>query len=182
MFDAATLFALATCGIGAFLGGSIYAWRNYGGRMHLSFGAGILSALVAGGFVFISRIVIFGYVPLFQSETATALTPQVGKSKPKVDLTTKSPPVAAPPKAKERAPATNTQEPLPANVLPQHQAERVAAPAENKPSSNHAGAEGISKEEMDRLEKDAGYTGDDPIVRRRLGLPPKPEKSVSVEN
>ncbi len=182
MFDAATSFALATCGIGAFLAGSIYAWRNLGGRIQLSFGAGILCALIAGGFVFISKIAIFDYFPSVQSKAATALTPQVGKSKSKVDLPIKNPPAAEPPRVKERTPAIHTQEPSTANVPALNQAERVAAPGESKPSSSHAEAEGISKEEMDGLEKEAGYSGDDPIVRRRLGLPPKPEKSVSVKN
>lgn len=55
--------------------------------------------------------------------------------------------------------------------------ETKANEAGNNPSVANGTDNNFSDEEIERLEKEKKYSGDDPIVRSRLGLPPKKKYS-----
>jgi hypothetical protein len=79
---------------------------------------------------------------------------------------TNPPEVAKPSTAQELPlPAGRQQDPIPAAQVPSLV---VQPPIRTNPSQ-------MTREEIERLEKEKQYSGDDPIVRERLGLPPKPQ-------
>lgn len=49
---------------------------------------------------------------------------------------------------------------------------RNAAPADQR-SQNKQNEQPFTKEQVEELERNANYSGDDPVIRERLGLPPK---------
>ena len=48
------------------------------------------------------------------------------------------------------------------------------APKEQPTKTNDEAEKAFSKEEVEKMEIEKNYSGDDPIIRKRLGLPPKP--------
>jgi len=142
---------------------------NYAYKMSsykFAFGAGVMLTVVAYGVILVAISLIYS---TFFPPNTNSVKPTISEIPKPSESTILNTPAAIPPVPNRLPEVTPLKPDMSSDPT---QSEPRATSEVTSPLPQTAGP--MTKEEIEQLEKEKEYSGNDPIVRQRLGLPPKP--------